>query len=156
MRFVKLISLLYLTLSIPVIAASPDGLVTLSSPHSANLTMQRLQTLITAKQLEVFGLIDHAAGAQKAGLTLRPNAVLIFGSPKIGTALMQCNPRLGLALPLKIQVWKAADGNVWLAYQDPQQLAVQYQLGDCGAAVIANMRKALQAFTRQATAVETQ
>ncbi len=157
MRIYTLIGLLYVNMVFPVLAeTAPEGLITLNSAHSVSVTMQRLQTIVESKQLQVFGLIDHAAGAEQAGLELPPNALLIFGSPKIGTALMQCNPRLGIELPLKVQVWEEADGAVRLAYQDPQHLATQYQLGECGAAVVTKMRKALQAFTHHAVAIDKQ
>lgn len=34
-----------------------------------------------------------------------PNQVIVFGSPKVGTKLMQENPAISIELPLKISVW---------------------------------------------------
>ncbi|MCH7865235.1 MAG: DUF302 domain-containing protein [Proteobacteria bacterium] len=47
----------------------------------------------------------------------------MFGTPKIGKPLMRSNPMIGLDLPLKALVWKAANGRVKLAYTDPAWLA---------------------------------
>lgn len=145
----------WLSLAAPVAAeTTPEGFITLSSPYTVTATLARLQATVAGKQLQVFDLIDHAAGAQQTGLALRPNAVLIFGSPAMGTALMQCNPRLGLELPIKVHAWEDADGKVQLAYRDPLHLAAQYQLGACGAAVIKKMAGALRAFSHHAIATE--
>jgi len=64
-------------------------LVTLPSAHSATETVERLKALLAQKGIEMFAHIDHAAGARKVGLPLRPTQVLIFGNPKAGTPLMQ-------------------------------------------------------------------
>ncbi len=43
---------------------------------------------------------------------------------------MQSNPMIGLDLPLKALVWKAANGRVKLAYIDPAWLAKRYGIVD--------------------------
>ena len=78
-----------------------NGLITLSSPHSAQETLERLAAEVTARGLKVFARIDHAAEASAAGLTLRPTALLNFGSGKGGTPLMQAAPTIGLDLPFR-------------------------------------------------------
>ena len=44
---------------------------------------------MTKLGLTVFARIDHAAGATKVDMALRPTELLIFGDPKGGTPLMQ-------------------------------------------------------------------
>jgi len=48
-----------------------DGLVTLRSSFGPQDTMNRLQAGVKAKGMTVFARIDHAAGAEKVGLSLR-------------------------------------------------------------------------------------
>ena len=57
-----------------------------------------------------------------AGLEMRPTKLLIFGSPKAGTPLMQAAPTLAIDLPLKALVWQEANGRVRLTYNDPAYL----------------------------------
>jgi hypothetical protein len=64
-------------------------LVTLPSAHSPTETVERLKALLIQKKIQLFADIDHAAGAQKVGLSLRPTHLLIFGNSKAGTPLMQ-------------------------------------------------------------------
>jgi uncharacterized protein (DUF302 family) len=68
--------------------AQADGLMSQTSPHTAQDTMNRLETIVKDKGLTVFARIDHAAGAAKVGKTLRPTELLIFGNPQGGTPLM--------------------------------------------------------------------
>lgn len=89
--------------------------VTIDSPHPYADTVQRLERTIEARGLTLFAKIDHADAARKAGLTLRPTVVLVFGNPKGGTPLMQAQPLLAIDLPLKALVWQGDDGKVKVA-----------------------------------------
>jgi uncharacterized protein (DUF302 family) len=70
-----------------------DGLTTTLSSFGPKETMDRFEAEIKAKGMTVFARIDHAAGAAEAGLPLRPTELLIFGSAKAGTPLMQAGDR---------------------------------------------------------------
>ena len=73
-------------------AGAADGLVTVKSPRSAKDTMNRLEEIVKQRGLNVFARIDHATGAAKVGMVLRPTEVLIFGNPQGGTPFMECAP----------------------------------------------------------------
>jgi uncharacterized protein (DUF302 family) len=103
-------------------------LVTLPSAHGATETIERLKGLLAQKGIEVFAHIDHAAAAKKAGLTLRPTQVLIFGNPKAGTPLMQARQTIGLDLPLRVLVWEDEAGKVWLTYRRVEELARRHHV----------------------------
>ena len=64
-----------------------QGLTTIKSSYSPEQTLGRLEAAIAAKGLTVFARIDHAAGANAAGLSLRPTEVLIFGNARGGNAV---------------------------------------------------------------------
>jgi uncharacterized protein (DUF302 family) len=106
-----------------------DGLTTLRSGHGPAETTARLAAEVEARGLQVFARIDHAAGAADAGLPLRPTTLLIFGSAKGGTPLMQAAQTIGIDLPLKALVWQDAAGDTWLSYNDPRWLAERHGLG---------------------------
>lgn len=99
-----------------------NGLVHLSSRHSVEETMQRLEALLSERGITIFARIDHSGEAAKVGLSMRPTKLLIFGSPKGGTPLMQAAPSLAIDLPLKALFWQDADRKVWLSYNDPSYL----------------------------------
>ncbi|WP_249998768.1 DUF302 domain-containing protein [Actinoplanes sp. M2I2] len=89
--------------------------------------VRRVTSLLAERGITLFATIDHAAGAREAGLDLADEVVLIFGSPATGTPLMQQDPRVGIALPLRLLVW-SQDGRTRIGYDDPTALAGRYDL----------------------------
>jgi uncharacterized protein (DUF302 family) len=86
-------------------------------------TVERLEATIKDRGLTQFAKIDHAAGAKQVGQELRPTMLIIFGSPAVGTPLIQAQQTMGLALPLKALVWQDAGGKVWIGYDAPADMA---------------------------------
>jgi uncharacterized protein (DUF302 family) len=127
-----------------------DGLVRVSSTLGPRETMDRLERTIKEKGLTVFARIDHAGGAQQAGLSLRPTELIIFGNAKGGTPLMQAGQEAGIDLPLKALVYQDAEGKVWLAYNDPHWLADRHHLPDLPN--IAMLTRLLESLAAGATA----
>ena len=142
--------LLPLLLSIASLASAADGLIAIKSPHSAAVTMNRLEDIVKQRGLNVFARVDHAAGAAKVGKTLRPTEVLIFGNPQGGTPLMECAQSAGIDLPLKALVWEDASAQVWLGYNDPAYLAQRHGAAQCP--VVENLTKALSSLAGAAVA----
>ncbi len=123
-------------------AQAPNhGLVAVKSPYSPAETLTRLEAQVRQRNLAVVARVDHAAGAQRVGQTLRPTEVMIFGNPQGGTPLMVCAQGVGIDLPLKALVWVDAAGQTWLAYNDPVWLVQRHGGGECPAAE--NVRKVL-------------
>jgi uncharacterized protein (DUF302 family) len=108
--------------------ATIPGFIQLDSHHSVATTVERLEAMLKEKGILVFAKIDFAADADRAGIHMQPEQLLIFGNPKAGTPLMLAAPGAGLDLPLKVLVWEAADGRVWAAYNDPQYVVQRYGL----------------------------
>ena len=112
-------------------ASLPDnGLIHLRSPYSVPETLKRLQSVLQAKNLDVFARVDHSGEAEKVGLKMRPTQLIVFGSPKAGTPLMVASPTLAIDLPLKALAWEDADGQVWLSYNSPEYLKQSHKVTD--------------------------
>lgn len=107
-----------------------NGLIHLSSPHSVSETLARLGTIVQAKGLTILARIDHSGDAARAGLSMRPTQLLIFGNPKSGTPLMVASPSVAIDLPLKALIWQDADAKVWLSYNSPNYLKQRHALPD--------------------------
>lgn len=123
-----------------------EGLVTLESRYSAVDTLERLAAEIGKRGLTIFARIDHAAGAQSAGMSLRPTEVLLFGSPAAGTPLMQADQTIGIDLPLKLLVWEGADGKARVTYNDPLWLGARHGLPESATDRLEAMAAGLQAI----------
>jgi uncharacterized protein (DUF302 family) len=104
------------------------GIVNVPGQHSVEETVQKLKTILQAKGVTLFALVDHSGEAEKAGMTMRPTKLLIFGSPKAGTPLMLAAPSVAIDLPLKILVWEDAGGKTWISYNSPAYLQERHNL----------------------------
>jgi uncharacterized protein (DUF302 family) len=99
-----------------------NGLVQVASKYAVDETVERLQSILAQKGLQVFAVVDHSGEAEKVGMKLRPTKLLIFGSPKAGTPVMVAALTLAIDLPLKTLVWQDDSGKVWVSYNSPEYL----------------------------------
>ena len=104
------------------------GLVRIPSRHGVTETLDRLERLLQERQLMIFARLDFSGDAARAGLSLRPEQMLLFGNPKAGTPLMQAAPTAGIDLPLKALAWEDAQGKTWLAYNAPDYVVQRHGL----------------------------
>jgi uncharacterized protein (DUF302 family) len=129
---------------------SDNGLVTLPSEYPVGETIDRLAALAEARGLHVFARVDHADGAAKAGMALRPTQLLIFGNPTGGTPLMQDRQTAGIDLPVKALAWEDADGRVWLGYNDAAWIAQRHGLGADSTKAVEAMAAGMAALIKAA------
>lgn len=114
-----------------------DEIVKKSSSHSVKDTMDKLEKIVKSKELTVFARVDHRAGAKKVGMDMADAEVLIFGNPKMGTAIMKFDTAAGLDLPLRVLVYADKDGKTWVSYHNPQSLQNHYDVAKSPALVMA-------------------
>lgn len=105
-----------------------NGLTRVASPHSVEETVERLESLLKERNLQLFAFIDHSGEAEKVGLTMRPTKLLIFGSPKGGTPVMVAAPTIAIDLPLKALVSQDESGQVWVTYNTPEYLQQRHDV----------------------------
>ena len=127
-----------------------EGFVNIASKSGFQETVARLKKEIASKSLTLFAAIDHAKGAEEAGLSLRPTTVLIFGNAKGGTPLMQASQTIGLDLPLKALVWEDGKGQTWISYSDPVWLAQRHGLPSEAEQIAATLRQGLEKIVEAA------
>jgi uncharacterized protein (DUF302 family) len=126
-----------------------EGLTSIQSSFGPKKTMDRLEGEIRANGMEVFARINHAAGAAKVGLTLRPTELIIFGNARGGTPLMQSIQTVGIDLPLKALVWEDASAKTWISYNEPGWIAQRHGVADAQP-VVNKMADLLSAISRKA------
>jgi uncharacterized protein (DUF302 family) len=108
--------------------APSNGVITRPGNHSVDQTVEKLKSLLQAKGVNLFAVVDHSGEAEKVGLKMPPTRLLIFGSPKAGTPLMLAAPSVAIDLPLKILVAQDAQGQVWLSYNSSEYLKERHGL----------------------------
>ena len=99
-----------------------NGIVDKLSHHSVADTVEKLKGILLSKGVVLFAIVDHSGEAEKVGVKMRPTKLLIFGSPKAGTPLMEAAPTVAIDLPLKILVWEDEQGKVWVSFNSPGYL----------------------------------
>ena len=97
------------------------------SPLTFEETVVALQKTLNSKGITIFATIEHHKAAEAVGESMQPATVLIVGNPKVGTALMQENPRLAIELPLKILIYKE-EKIVRIRYEKISAIAEKYHI----------------------------
>ena len=116
--------------------AAGDGLVTIQSTRSFDETFNRLVSAIEANPaLSIVAVVDHAAGAERVGMQLPPNRLILVGNPAQGTPLIQSDKITGIDLPQKFLVFQENDGRVLVTYNDPTYLARRHHIDGQDAAL---------------------
>jgi len=105
-------------------------LTTIESQNDVPTAVHKLKSIIKTKGLTHFSTINHQENATKIGLDLNPDTVVIFGNPKVGTLLMQCNPSLGIDLPLRILFKTDDQGKTTISYFNPELWEFKYHITD--------------------------
>lgn len=103
------------------------GVTTKLSHRSVADTVSAFSSILAARGVKLFAVIDQSAEASQAGLSLPETTLVIFGSPVAGTPVMAAAPLAALDLPLKILVW-SDEGQTKVSYTSPAVLAARYQL----------------------------
>ena len=97
------------------------------STFSFDETCNRIYEFLKSRNVTVFTAVDHHENAVKAGLKLRPEKVIMFGSPLVGTHLMEENPDIGLELPSKVLVYQE-NNLVYVVHADYDDLRNDFHL----------------------------
>lgn len=139
----------------PVRSLAADGLITLTSAHGADATIDRFEAAVKKRGFMVFGRLDHAAAAASVDLKMPRATVIVFGNPRLGTPMFIQRPTLAIDLPLKAMVWEDAGGKVFLSYNSAEYVygtIYPRHAAPVDKAVVARVEEALKAIadeTRQ-------
>ena len=141
-----------LLLLIPILLISTitmaDSVMKIPSNHGTAETMDRFEKIVKSKGLTVFTRINHRAAAKKVGMDMNDAEVILFGNPKMGTAIMKFDAAAGLELPLRVLVYNDNEGKTWISYHNPQSLKDNYDVAKSPA--LAKAEGALAKLTAKA------
>ena len=125
--------------------------IEVESPHSVEVTIDKLETAVKNAGATIFARVDHAGGAANVGMELAPAELLIFGNPKLGTPAMQDDMRAGVLLPLRVLAYEDAEGQVRVSYEAPADMLSELDIAP-DAPYLAMMTGALDKLTGAAVA----
>lgn len=126
-------------------------LKTVESENNHATSVEKLEKLIIEQGLTHFNTIDHRANARNVNMNLKPETVVVFGNPKMGTVLMNCNPSIGLDLPLRMLITTNYEGQTSIIYTNPEYWSLKHNVKDKNCLNILNKAKmALQILAQEA------
>ncbi|MEM3262372.1 MAG: DUF302 domain-containing protein [Conexivisphaerales archaeon] len=99
----------------------------IKSIYNFDETCNKIYEFLNSRNVTVFITIDHHENAVKVGLTLRPEKVILFGSPLVGTYLIEENPDIGLDLPSKVLVYQN-NNSVYVVHKDYDTLKDEFHI----------------------------
>ncbi|MGB5445221.1 MAG: DUF302 domain-containing protein [Psychromonas sp.] len=127
----KLIISTLFILSVAIPAQAAEGVVDIESAFTVKETADRMEIILKEKGMTLFNRINHAQGASNVGIELRDTELIIFGNPKVGSPLIQCQQSVAIDLPQKALIWEDANGKVWISYNDPRYLEKRHNITGC-------------------------
>jgi len=148
MKKITLTILAFLFMTTPSIAT--DGIIDIKSMFGVKETADRLEGILATKGMTIFTRINHSEAAKNVGIELRETELIIFGNPKVGSPLMQCQQSVAIDLPQKALIWKDAQGTVWISYNDPRYLQNRHNIPGCNE-IITKISGALAGITKAAS-----
>jgi uncharacterized protein (DUF302 family)/uncharacterized membrane protein YidH (DUF202 family) len=105
-----------------------NGIISKPGGHSVDQTVEKVKSILRAKGVTLFAMVDHSGEAEKVGMKMPPTKLLIFGNPRAGTPLMLAAPTSAIDLPLKILIREDGEGKVWISYNSPAYLQERHGL----------------------------
>jgi len=129
--------------------AAPAETLEKSTDKSVQDAVDSFLAVLGAKGATVFAIVEHAKGAEKVGMELKPATLVIFGNPKLGTPLMLESATIGIDLPMKALFLEGEDGSTKVLYTDIQKVAARHSI-DPEVPAVQNVAKVLEGLTSAA------
>lgn len=114
------------------------------SKYDFDTSVAKIESAVKSKGMTVFAVIDHSKAAKEVEMNLRPTKVIIFGTPKAGTPLMEKSPELAVFLPLKALVTQI-DKKVEVVIDDPANFAKVLKIDESLVAPLKQASKLIEA-----------
>ncbi len=144
-----IIPAILVVLVMTVSAYAAESMVDVKSSFEVKETGDRLESVIKEKGMTIFNRVKHSEAAREVGIALRETELIIFGNPKVGSPLMQCQQSVAIDLPQKALIWKDSGGNAWISYNNPRYLKKKHNIANCEE-VILKIEKALAGIAEAA------
>jgi len=125
----------------------------IETKNSMPTAIKQLKEALEGKGLTYIDTIDHAKRAKKLGLRLNPQRVVTFGNPLIGAKLIECNPSIGLDLPLRMLFSSDYEGRITVIYTNPEYWSLKHNMKDKTCLnIVRQASAAMQALAKAAAA----
>ncbi|MBD3789925.1 MAG: DUF302 domain-containing protein [Campylobacterales bacterium] len=126
---------------------------TVESQNDMTTTIQKFIAALPGEELNYLVSINHAKNANDLNITLKPEVLVVFGNTKVEAMLMQCNPTMGLDLPLNMLFTTDYEGKTSMTYTNPEYWSLKHNIKDTKCLDIINkINVSLQTLAKEAAA----
>ena len=126
--------------------AAPAETLEKSTDMSVQDAVDSFLAVLGAKGATVFAVVEHAKGAEKVGMKMKPATLVVFGNPKLGTPLMLESATIGIDLPMKALFLEGEDGKTQVLYTDIKKVAARHNI-DPDVEAVQKVAKVLDGLT---------
>jgi len=105
-------------------------MITVDSKYTMPETITRFEKAISQKGYTITGTIDHTGRAKKENIYLHPTTAITIDNPKVFSALLTCNPSLGIDLPIRVTAYSLLGGDVKFSYTQPEYWTLKHNIKD--------------------------
>ncbi len=103
--------------------AQEPGFVTVQSTHSFDNTVKEIKKLVAKNGMMVMSTLDQGKILSMTGLSIKATSLFI-GNPQIGNKLFSADRGVGIAVPVRLNIYEGKDGKTYVNYVKPSsQLA---------------------------------
>lgn len=103
-----------------VLLAQDTGLITVQSKAPFEKTVESLRKMVSQNQMMVLAEIHQGKILSMTGLKF--NGISLFlGNPTIGKKLFTANKAVGLAVPIRVNIFQDTDGKTYVNYIKPSR-----------------------------------
>lgn len=120
----------------PYISIQKNGLCSLITDKKVEDVIHKITLILESNGMKIFDQISHSEGAKNAGYTIKRTELVIFGSPKIGTLLMQSNITIAIDLPQKLLITLNEKNQTVIYFNDPTYIANRHNINDCESQIL--------------------
>ncbi len=102
----------------------------IKSDYNITATADKFATALAPKEYKRVQDLDLTTIAKKKKMYLKPTISYALSNPIIDSKLLECNPSLGIDLPIRITVSRDLSGQVTLYYTSPEYLSSKHNIKD--------------------------
>ncbi len=112
--------------SLPTVAqAGSDLTVQVKAAGSVQDVIARLKGMVHKNGMMVMGELHQGKVMSMVGLNIESESIFV-GNPAVGKKLFSANAGVGIAVPVRINVYKDAKGSTMVAYVPPSRVLAVY------------------------------
>jgi len=111
--------------NLPLAAQAGDLAVQVKASGSVSDVITKLKGMVHKNGMMVMGELHQGKVMSMVGLTIESESIFV-GNATVGKKLFSANSGAGIAVPVRINIYKAANGSTMVVYVPPSRILSVY------------------------------